>query len=150
MAKFCINSFFQAQNSWPKGPWEGFWEYWRSLWYIRPALPAPIIPCLQLCFFMVRSAFVGISLSIRRSKESKTSCFGSSSRLSFKRVLFTQRLSGILSRIEKVYNWASYLKHLWSIEFDANRALESPNLFDFFKKNVSFWSRFRWNKAREN
>ena len=37
--KFCMDLFFQAQASRPKPA--GQREMWRSLWYIRPALPAP-------------------------------------------------------------------------------------------------------------
>ena len=63
----------------------------------------------------------------------------------FKGVLVTQRLSWILSGANKVYNWASHLEHLQSIEFDADRAPESPISFDSFEKNVSLRSRPRWN-----
>ena len=40
----------------------------------------------------------------------------------------TQRLLRILSGAEKVYNWASYLEHPQSIEFDADRAPKKPDL----------------------
>ena len=72
-----------------------------------------------------------------RAIESKNPCFGSSSRLSFKRVLLTQGLLRRLPAAKEVYNWASYLKHLQSIEFDVDRAPESPNSFDSFKKDAS-------------
>ena len=40
----------------------------------------------------------------------------------------TPKLSWILPGVEEVYNWASYLEHLQSIEFDAARAPEKPDL----------------------
>ena len=49
-------------------------------------------------------------------------------KLSFGRVLVISEFSWILPEAKEVYNWASHFKHLQSIEFDANRALEKSNL----------------------
>ena len=57
----------------------------------------------------------------------------------------TQGLLWRLSGVEEVHNWASHLEHLQSIEFDADRAPESPTSFDSFEKDVSLRSRPRWN-----
>ena len=94
----------------------------------------------QLRSSTVGPTFDGTSTDVGRSRLSKIPCLGLSSRLSFKRVLLTQGLLGILSGAEEVYNWVSYLKHLQSFEFDADRAPESPNSFDFFEKNISLRS----------
>ena len=40
----------------------------------------------------------------------------------------------------------SYLKYLQSIEFDTDKAPENPNSFDFFEKDISFWSKKRGRK----
>ena len=53
--KFCMDSFLQTQASRSKPA--GQQEVQRLLWYIRPVLPAPTIPRLQLCFFLVGYQF---------------------------------------------------------------------------------------------
>ena len=130
--KFCMDLFFQVQASRPESI--GQQEMWRSLWYIWPALPILIITCLQLCFFVIGSAFVGTSLNIGRTRQSKIFYLGSSSKFFFKGVLGTKRFLWILSRAKKVYNWASYLEHLQSIKFDIDRAPGKFDLIWFFQK----------------
>ena len=67
-------------------------------------------------------------------------------KLFFGRVLVTPKFSWILPRVEKVYNWVSHLKHLQSIEFDADRAPEESKLIRFFRERLKPW--LRWNKVR--
>ena len=99
---------------------------------ILPAPLAPITPPLRLHFFVVGSAFVGISINVGRTRQSKIFCLELSSKLSFKGVLVTQGLLWILFGVEEVYNWASHLKHPQSIELDVDRAPEKPNFIQFF------------------
>ena len=57
-----------------------------------PAPWAPTASHLQLRSFVIGSAFVGTSTSVR-TRQSKIPCLGLSSKLSFEGVLVTQRLS---------------------------------------------------------
>ena len=59
---------------------------------ILPTLLTPIAPPLRLHSFVVGSAFVGTSTSVRKTKQSKISCLGLSLRLTFERVWVTQEL----------------------------------------------------------
>ena len=69
-------------------------------------------------------------------------------KLSFERVLVTPKFSWILSGAEEVYNWASHLEHLQSIEFDTDRAPEESNLIWFFQERLKPW--LKWKNARGN
>ena len=103
---------------------------------IPPVPLASTVPRLQLRSFVIESAFVGTNAHV----EAKTwlLCLGSSSRLLYKRVLVTQGVSCISPTValdktpstsrKKFSIGASHLEHPQSIEFDADRALEKPDL----------------------
>ena len=111
---------------------------------IPPVLLAPTIPPLWLHSLVVGLAFVGTSINIGRTRQSKIPCFELSSELFFKEVLVTQGFLRILSEEEEVYNWASHLISNPSLSSLILTGLQkSPTSFDFCEKDSSLWSRPR-------
>ena len=110
---------------------------------IPPAPLAPTVPRLQLRSLVIGSAFVGTSISVA-TRQSKLLCLGSSLRLFLRKSQGDSRVFVYItwSRIrqdsqyqqEEVLHWASHLEHLQSIEFDADKAPEKPDLNRFFQK----------------
>ena len=111
---------------------------------IPPAPLVPTVPRLQLCSFVMRSAFVGTSISIT-TRQSKLLCLGSSSKLFLRKSQGDSRVFVYITQScirqdsqyqqEEVLHWASHLEHPQSIGFDADRAPEKPDLNQFFQKD---------------
>ena len=95
-----------------------------------PSTPlAPTVSRLRLCSFVIGSVFIGISTSIEARQW--LFCLGLSSRLSLERVWGTQGLLYIPPRValDKTSSTSS-----------GRKFRKSPISFDFFKKDISFWS----------
>ena len=93
---------------------------------------------------MVGSTFVGTSISVGKTRQSKILCLGLSSELSFKGVLVTQELLRIFFRVKEIYNWASHLfPNLFLLSLILTGPQKSPTLFDSLEKNSNFWSKPR-------
>ena len=121
-----------------------------------PALLVPTIPSLQICSFMIRSAFVSISINVT-TRWLKLLCLGLSLKLFFKRVWVTQRLLCISPRVI-LYKTPRTSKKKFAIGRFISSILNPSSLIltelqkslssiGFFKKGVSLSLRFRWSNV---
>ena len=105
---------------------------------IPPAPLAPTTPPLRLHSFVVGSVFVGTSISVGKTRQSKIPCLSLSSELFFKGVLVTQGLLQIFFGVEEVYNWTFHLISNPSLLSLILTGLQkSLTSFDSFKKDSS-------------
>ena len=157
--KFCMDLFLQAQASCPEPT--GQWEVWRSLWYIWPAPLVLTVSRLRFCSFVMGSAFINTSTSVKRTRPKEwLLCLGLSSRFLFKRVWVTQGLPCIspgvaLDKTPSTSKWKFTIGRLTSGIFNPSSLMlielqKSLTSFDSFEKRASHWSRLRQNNAREN
>ena len=111
---------------------------------IPPVPLASTVPRLQLRFFVIESAFVGTNAHV----EAKTwlLCFGSSSRLLYKRVLVTQGVSYISPAVtldktpstsKKKFSIGRLTSSISITKLMLTELQKSPTSFDSFEKDSS-------------
>ena len=116
---------------------------------------APTVPCLRLCSFVIGSAIIGISTSVKTRQW--LFCLGLSLKLSFVKVWVTQRLLCIspgvaLDKTPSITGRKFTIGYLTSSILNPSGLMltelqKSPTSFDSLEENSSFRSRLRWNNA---